>query len=241
MLSHSRRVRPSVTPWTVVCQAPLSMAFSREEHWSGLPCPPPGDLSDLGIEPPSLTSPALAGKFFTINATWGPGPLHVRLGLGLAPGKPSFRGGGWTFPSTPTLQVEVTGSRVQSATTSDPCNHACVVQPQGKSWEPPGWWAPRVLGGWGPQRAWELSPPPRTWPVWPPRPLHCIPHNQPAVTRTDTSWFCKSFQQITLPGGGAQVLLNLELIAQMCSDPGIWRGESCGSEPHPAVWQVRQH
>ena len=50
-------------------QAPLSMGFSRQEYWSGLPCPLPGDLSDPGIEPVSLTSPALAGGFFTTSAT----------------------------------------------------------------------------------------------------------------------------------------------------------------------------
>ena len=38
-----------VTPWTVACQAPLSMKFSRQEYWSGLPFPPPGDLPDPGI------------------------------------------------------------------------------------------------------------------------------------------------------------------------------------------------
>ena len=47
------------TPRTVACQAPLSMGFSRQEYWSGLPCPPPGDLPDPGIEPMSLVSPAL--------------------------------------------------------------------------------------------------------------------------------------------------------------------------------------
>ena len=44
------------TPWTVACQTPLSTGFSRQEYWSGLPCPPPGDLPDPGIEP---LSPAL--------------------------------------------------------------------------------------------------------------------------------------------------------------------------------------
>ena len=48
----------SVTPWTVALQAPLSMGFSRQEYWSGLPCPPPGDLPHPGIEPKSLMSPA---------------------------------------------------------------------------------------------------------------------------------------------------------------------------------------
>ena len=52
-------------PWTVAPQAPLSMGFSRQEYWSGLPCPPPGDLPDPGIEPVSPISPALAGRFFT--------------------------------------------------------------------------------------------------------------------------------------------------------------------------------
>ena len=46
------------------------MGFSRQELWSGLPCPPPGDLPKPGIEPMSLTSPALAGEFFTTRATW---------------------------------------------------------------------------------------------------------------------------------------------------------------------------
>ena len=48
------------TPWTVACQSPLSMGFSRQEHWSVLPFPSPGDLSDLGIEP---RSPALQADF----------------------------------------------------------------------------------------------------------------------------------------------------------------------------------
>ena len=59
-----------MTPWTVAHQAPLSMEFSSQEYWSGLPCPPPGDLPHAGIEPASLMSPALAGRFFTPNVTW---------------------------------------------------------------------------------------------------------------------------------------------------------------------------
>ena len=58
-------VSDSATPWTVAHQAPLSMGFSRQEYWSGLPCPTPGDLADPGIEPTSPASPALAGRFFT--------------------------------------------------------------------------------------------------------------------------------------------------------------------------------
>ena len=67
MLSH---VRLCVTPWTVAHQALLSMGFSRQEHWSGLPGPPPGDLPDPGIESASLLSPTLAGRFFTASTTW---------------------------------------------------------------------------------------------------------------------------------------------------------------------------
>ena len=56
-----------VITWTVACQAPLSMGFSRQEYWSGLSCPPPGDLPNLEFKP---TSPSLVGRFFTTSATW---------------------------------------------------------------------------------------------------------------------------------------------------------------------------
>ena len=69
VLSHLSCVHLFATLWTVAHQAPLSMGFSRQEYWSGLPCPPPGDLPDPGIEPMSLTSPALAGRFFTTSTT----------------------------------------------------------------------------------------------------------------------------------------------------------------------------
>ena len=58
------------TLWTVAHQAPLSMGFSRQEYWSGLPFPSAGNLLDPGIKPASLRSPALAGGFFTTGATW---------------------------------------------------------------------------------------------------------------------------------------------------------------------------
>ena len=54
-LNHFSCVLLFVTPWTVTCQAPLSMGFSRQEYWSGLLCPPPGDLSDPGIKPRDQT------------------------------------------------------------------------------------------------------------------------------------------------------------------------------------------
>ena len=70
MLSHLKCVRLFATLRTAAHQAPLSTGFSRQEYWSGLPCPPPGDLSDPGIELAFLVSPALADRFFTTSATW---------------------------------------------------------------------------------------------------------------------------------------------------------------------------
>ena len=63
------RVQLSATPWTAAHQAPLSMAFSRQEYWSGLLFPSPEDLTNPGIKPESLKSPALAGRFFTTRAS----------------------------------------------------------------------------------------------------------------------------------------------------------------------------
>ena len=62
------RVQLSATLWTSH-QTPLSMEFSRQEYWRGLPFPIPGDLPDPGVEPRSLVSPALAGRFFTTAPT----------------------------------------------------------------------------------------------------------------------------------------------------------------------------
>ena len=64
-----------VTPWTVAYQALLSMGFSRQEYWSGLLCPPPGDPPDPAIKLSSLTAPALAGRFTTTTTTWRKGLL----------------------------------------------------------------------------------------------------------------------------------------------------------------------
>ena len=55
--------------WTVVFRLLCPWGFSRQEYWSGLSCPPPGDLPDPGIKPSSLMSPALASGFFTTSAT----------------------------------------------------------------------------------------------------------------------------------------------------------------------------
>ena len=66
MLSHFSCVRLFVTLWTVARQAPLSMGLSKQEYWSGLPFPSPGDPPDAGIEHTYVTSvPCIAGRFFT--------------------------------------------------------------------------------------------------------------------------------------------------------------------------------
>ena len=64
MLSHLVMSDSFATPWTVVSQVSLSVGFSRQEYWDGLPFPPPGDLPHPGIEPASSVAPALAGGFF---------------------------------------------------------------------------------------------------------------------------------------------------------------------------------
>ena len=79
------RVRLFVTTWAVARQSPLSMQFSRQEYWSMLPFPPPGDLPNPGIEPTSLVVPVLAGGFFTTEP----------------PGKPCYDTSIWNFLELP--------------------------------------------------------------------------------------------------------------------------------------------
>ena len=70
VLSCFSCVRLYAILWTVAHQALLSLGFSRQEYWSGLPCPTAGDLPNTGIKHISLTSPTLAGGFFNTSATW---------------------------------------------------------------------------------------------------------------------------------------------------------------------------
>ena len=78
VLSRFSRVQLFAMLWTVV---PLSMGFSRQEYWSGLPCHPPENLPNPGIKPESLMSPELAGWFFTTSTTW-----EARRNLGMIKG-----------------------------------------------------------------------------------------------------------------------------------------------------------
>ena len=79
VLIHFSCLRLFVNPWIVACQAPLSMGFPRQEYWSGLAFPPPGDLPDSGIETVSLLSPSLARGFSTASATWEATIFHTNV------------------------------------------------------------------------------------------------------------------------------------------------------------------
>ena len=70
MLSHFSHVWLFAIPSPVSHWAPLSMGYSRQEYWRGLPCSSSGDLTHSGFKPMSVMSPALAGGFFTTSATW---------------------------------------------------------------------------------------------------------------------------------------------------------------------------
>ena len=83
MFSHSVVSDSFVTLWTVAHQASLSMGFSRQESWSGVPFPSPGDLPDPGIEP---TSPALVGGFFTTEPSGKPTEGNRSSGISLVEG-----------------------------------------------------------------------------------------------------------------------------------------------------------
>ena len=77
MLSSFSHIQLFATLWTMARQAPLSVRFFRQEYWQGLPCPPPRDLPDPGIEPATLRSPAFAGGFFTTSASWEAQDLFI--------------------------------------------------------------------------------------------------------------------------------------------------------------------
>ena len=104
VLHHFSHVSLFATLWTIASQAPLSLGFSRQDYWSGLPFPSPGDLPNPGIKPTSLISPALAGGFFITRVIWtgsskslGKDRCRSRcLGSGLPPlPRTKLRNGEW--------------------------------------------------------------------------------------------------------------------------------------------------
>ena len=112
MLSH---VCLFVTPWTVPCQVPLSMKFFRQEYWSGLPFPTPGDLPNPGTEPMSPASPALAGGFFTTEP----------------PGKPLL-GSYPTRIKSLSSHISILFSETSSVSQTSPSQSICEIIPLDK-------------------------------------------------------------------------------------------------------------
>ena len=118
------------TPKTIAHQAPLSMGFPRQEYWSGLPCPSPGDLPNPGIRP---SSPAFAGRFFTIEP---PGKLTILKTHLLL----TYHGGQWSH----TLALQIRKPKCQTHSLSEvkaenqtlDSNLDCLA-PEAKLW-PPG-------------------------------------------------------------------------------------------------------
>ena len=98
LLSHFSHVQFFMTLWTVVCQASMSMGFSRQEYWSGLPCPAPGNLPGPGMEPESSASPALAGRSFSTCTTWEVLELPYNAAIPL-PGIENFNSKRYIHPS----------------------------------------------------------------------------------------------------------------------------------------------
>ena len=86
MLSHFSLVQLCAPLWTVARQAPLSLGFSRQGYWSGLSCPPPGDLPNTGTHPASLASPASAGRLFITDAREPACQCRGGRGSSLTPG-----------------------------------------------------------------------------------------------------------------------------------------------------------
>ena len=103
------RVRLFSTPWTVACQPPLSMGFSRQEYWSELPLPTQGDLPDPGIKPSSLASPTLAGGFFTASS---PGKSPYALSTASLKSPQMTRSAAAPTPATDQVLASLTYSRV---------------------------------------------------------------------------------------------------------------------------------
>ena len=113
-----------VTLWTVTHQAPLSMEFSRQEYWSGLPCPPAGDLPDPGIEP---MNPALANGFFTSEPHGKP----LRLSFVQLLSRVQLFATPWTAAHQASLSFTISKSllKLMSIQLVMPTNHLILCHP----------------------------------------------------------------------------------------------------------------
>ena len=141
LLSRFSHVQLSATLWTVAFQAPLSMGFSRQEYWSGLPCPPPGDPPNPGIETMSLMSAALAGGFLTTSATWEAPvvsrPLHMSQEMSVWPGIEIFHHQGISdVPGQRPKVLSPSHCHLNSAEQSPDHLLLKVVQQRPRRWRP---------------------------------------------------------------------------------------------------------
>ena len=105
LLNPSAVSDSSATPWTIARQAPLSMGFPKQEYWSGLPFPPPGDLPDPGIKPASPASPALAGGFVTTEPPGKPSSLRATATSSVPRGAGTKGTQGLAYPTHPARGV----------------------------------------------------------------------------------------------------------------------------------------
>ena len=105
-----------MTPWTIARQAPQSMRFPKQGYWSGLPFPSPGDLPDPGIEPESLTSPALGSRFFYLIISFGEG----FPGGSMVKNLPANAGNSGSIPGSGRSPGEGNGNSVQYSCLENP-------------------------------------------------------------------------------------------------------------------------
>ena len=138
MLSRCSRVQFFVTLWTIACQTPLSMRFSRQEYWSGLPFSLPGDLPNPEIEPMSPASPALPGRFFTAEPPGKPKRIHKEM----------------------YIRGHITGIGSQGYKEQEaPQSAICKLETQKSQWCQWVWlWRPENEDGWCPQAGEDDAP-----------------------------------------------------------------------------------
>ena len=147
---------------SVACQAPLSTGFSRQDYWSGLPFPSPGDLPDPRMEPESLKSPVLTGRFFTIGTTWDIIGLILCLIvlicilLNISEAEPRLK---WVFSLLTCLLAQMVKclstmreTQIQSLGQEDPLEKEMAIHSSTIAWKIPWTQEPGRLQSMGSQR-----------------------------------------------------------------------------------------
>ena len=130
LLSHFSCVR-LCDPTDCSLLASLSMGFSRQEFWSRLPCPLPGYLPDLGIEPASLMSLALVGRFFTTSTTRESSPsyLFIWLSLGGFPGGSNGKKSTWNAGDSGLIPGSGRSPGEGNGNPLNPLQYSCLENP----------------------------------------------------------------------------------------------------------------